>query len=205
MALKHKYCQFDKIFITGCTRNSQNFTTFTTDWKLSFWHHLQCSLWQQFIQLLSFMHAEFDQFQQMLVVNSLIFSSTWNVRSLDLSQVPLGITKPLSHIPNLISSGGPQHKIASWFVKRPETMAANWQIFSNAYPWNIICQFSFKFHWNLLLASDWQLVSSLLAGLHKIETGLGTKFQDKFSAWFSRNFMLSGKSENVHFILSNYI
>ena len=42
-------------------------------------------------------------------------------------------------------------------------------------------------------------------GLHKIETGLGTKFQDKFSAWFSRNFMLSGKSENVHFILSYYI
>ena len=42
-------------------------------------------------------------------------------------------------------------------------------------------------------------------GLHKIEIGLGTKFQDKFSAWFSRNFMLSGMSQNVHFILSNYI
>ena len=43
------------------------------------------------------------------------------------------------------------------------------------------------------------------SGLHKIEIGLGTKFQDKFSAWFSRNFMLSGKSQNVHFVLSNYI
>ena len=41
------------------------------------------------------------------------------------------------------------------------------------------------------------------AGLHKIEIGLGTKFQDKFSAWFSRNFMLSGKAQNVHFVLSN--
>ena len=41
------------------------------------------------------------------------------------------------------------------------------------------------------------------SGLHKIEIGLGTKFQDKFSAWFSRNFMLSGKAQNVHFILSN--
>ena len=40
-------------------------------------------------------------------------------------------------------------------------------------------------------------------GLHKIEIGLGTKFQDKFSAWFSGNFMLSGKAQNVHFILSN--
>ena len=40
-------------------------------------------------------------------------------------------------------------------------------------------------------------------GLHKIEIGLGTKFQDKFSAWFSRNFMLLGKALNVHFILSN--
>ena len=38
-----------------------------------------------------------------------------------------------------------------------------------------------------------------VAGLHKIEIGLGTKFQDKFSAWFSRNFMLSGKGQNVHF------
>ena len=38
-------------------------------------------------------------------------------------------------------------------------------------------------------------------GLHKIEIGLGTKFQDKFSAWFSCNFMLSGKAQNVHFIL----
>ena len=45
----------------------------------------------------------------------------------------------------------------------------------------------------------------LYAGLHKIEIGLGTKFQDKFSAWFSRNSMLSGKAQNVHFILSNYI
>ena len=43
----------------------------------------------------------------------------------------------------------------------------------------------------------------LYAGLHKIEIGLGTKFLDKFSAWFSRNFMLSGKAQNVHFILSN--
>ena len=25
------------------------------------------------------------------------------------------------------------------------------------------------------------------SGLHKIEIGLGTKFQYKFSAWFSRN------------------
>ena len=25
------------------------------------------------------------------------------------------------------------------------------------------------------------------AGLHKIEIGLGTKFQHQFSAWFSRN------------------
>ena len=40
-----------------------------------------------------------------------------------------------------------------------------------------------------------------LSGLHKIEIGLGTKFQDKFSAWFSRNFMLSGKAQNVPFIL----
>ena len=39
----------------------------------------------------------------------------------------------------------------------------------------------------------------LLPGLHKIEIGLGTKFQDKFSAWFLRNFMLSGKSQNVYF------
>ena len=50
---------------------------------------------------------------------------------------------------------------------------------------------------------DYHIVTQTLkavgmAGLHKIETGLGTKFQDKFSAWFSRNFMLSGKSENVH-------
>ena len=32
------------------------------------------------------------------------------------------------------------------------------------------------------------------AGLHKIEIGLGTKFQDNILAWFSRNFMLSGKA-----------
>ena len=42
-----------------------------------------------------------------------------------------------------------------------------------------------------------------MAGLHKIEIGLGTKFQHKFSAWFSHNFMLSGKAQNVHFIMSN--
>ena len=42
---------------------------------------------------------------------------------------------------------------------------------------------------------------AIKSGLHKIEIGLGTKFRDKFSAWFSRNFILSGKAQNVHFIL----
>ena len=57
----------------------------------------------------------------------------------------------------------------------------------------------------LIRISKWNSTKyvKVLAGLHKIEIGLGTKFQDKFSAWFSRNVMLSGKAQNVHFILSN--
>ena len=58
-------------------------------------------------------------------------------------------------------------------------------------------QLCWRYH--SLPLSQWHRVS----GLHKIEIGLETKFQDKFSAWFSRNFMLSGKAQNFHFILSN--
>ena len=37
-------------------------------------------------------------------------------------------------------------------------------------------------------------MNPFLSGLHKIEIGLGTKFQYQFAAWFLCNFMLSGKA-----------
>ena len=39
----------------------------------------------------------------------------------------------------------------------------------------------------------------LASGLHKVEIGLGTKFQYQFSAWFSRTFHAVSYTQNVNF------
>ena len=88
------------------------------------------------------------------------------------------------------------------------TLIPTW--ISNHMPRKVWAEISYPFpNFNGCTVEFWELITNFIPlfimdpithpGLHKVEIGLGTKFQYQFSAWFSRTFHTVSYTQNVNF------